>query len=147
MTSLEQLFDNAITAAVESIPSHLREKITNVAFVVEDEPSAEVRAREELGDDETLFGYYHGIPNTLRGDSYGIGVTMPDTITVYRIPILAEAQGDTERARQIVHETVLHEIAHYFGMDEEEVHAWEDRGRIPHAHTKGGHLYRIENRE
>lgn len=147
MTSIDHLFDSAITAAVESIPQHLREKIKNVAFVVEDEPSSDVREQEGLADDETLLGYYQGVPNSVRGDSYGIGMTMPDTITLYRNPIRAEAGDDEEQLRQIIYETVLHEVAHYFGMDEDEVHTWEERGRIPHAHTKGGHFYRAENGE
>ena len=88
---------------------------------MEDEPSAAVRAEEGLAEDETLFGRYVGIPHTERGDSYGIGATLPDVITIYQKPTEEEAEGNHARIREIVCDTVWHEIAHHFGMDEPEV--------------------------
>jgi len=109
------------------IPEKFREQIRNVALLIEDEPSAEVRKREGLGEGETLLGLYHGIPATVRGASYGIGPTLPDTVTLFKVPIEEEAGDDPEQVRKIVAETIWHEFAHYFGMDEEEVQNREDK--------------------
>ena len=72
----------------------MREKIKNVAVLVEDEPSKEDREAEGLGDDETLLGLYKGIPLSARGEEYGVGMTLPDTITLYQIPIEEEAEEE-----------------------------------------------------
>ncbi|KKW14202.1 MAG: hypothetical protein UY52_C0032G0013, partial [Parcubacteria group bacterium GW2011_GWC2_49_9] len=103
------------------IPEKFRERIKNVALLVEDEPREEVRIQEGLGEDETLLGLYQGIPATLRGDSYGMGPTVPDTITLFKLPIEEAAREDGEDIRKVIAETIWHEYAHYFGMDEGEV--------------------------
>ncbi|MEK7086426.1 MAG: metallopeptidase family protein [Patescibacteria group bacterium] len=108
------------------IPEKFRARIRNVALLIEDEPSEEVRLQEGLRDNETLLGLYQGIPNTARGDSYGIGPTLPDTITLFKLPIEEAAGGDLEMVRTVVAETIWHEFAHYFGMDEDEVRLRED---------------------
>ena len=117
------------------MPARFRERVQNVAVLVEDGPSAEVRAREGLERRETLLGLYHGVPNTARGSEYGIGGTLPDTITLYRLPILDEAldsRTENERAddavRRVIRETVWHEVGHYFGLDEDGVGKREDEG-------------------
>jgi predicted Zn-dependent protease with MMP-like domain len=137
-----------------AIPEQFRPHIKNVAFLVEDEPSAEVREREGLRDGETLLGYYHGIPMPLRGNWYGMGTTLPDTITLYRLPILEEAEDELRRqtdgrarsgerrpvlplssrpagfeelVRKVIRETIWHEVAHHFGMDEGTVSERERR--------------------
>ena len=130
-------FEKLVAEGYEKLPAWVREKIRNVALLVEDEPSDEVRKREGLGEDETLLGYYHGIPLTARGDFYGVGATMPDTITIYQEPILELADEETsqeagdetyfENVRRIVAETVWHEFAHHFGMDEHEVRLREEK--------------------
>lgn len=111
------------------IPERFRAHIKNVALLVEDEPSEEVRLRESLKDGETLLGLYHGIPNTARGDSYGVGPTVPDTITLYKLPIEKMAVEDGESVSAVIAETIWHEYAHYFGMDENEVQFREKRKR------------------
>ena len=125
---IEQEFLNAI-------PEKFRPHIKNVAFLVENEPSPDVRRVEGLQQGETLLGYYHGIPYPMRGDWYGMGTTMPDTITLYQRPIEEEA-ADMSRlnldmtheaaVRQVVRETIWHEVAHHFGMDEHTVRHRED---------------------
>jgi len=112
------------------IPEKFRERIKNVALLVEDEPREEVRIQEGLGEDETLLGLYQGIPATLRGDSYGMGPTVPDTITLFKLPIEEAAREDGEDIRKVIAETIWHEYAHYFGMDEGEVRLRE-RTRKP----------------
>lgn len=114
-------FETLIEEGFEKLPQWVREKIKNVAILVEDEPSPEVRERERLGDDETLLGYYQGIPLTERGEQYGVGVTMPDTITLYRLPIIQAAEEDNLPVAQVITETIWHEFFHYFGADEAEV--------------------------
>lgn len=126
-------FERLIEEGYEKLPEWVREKIKNVAILVEDEPSEEVRRAEQLGDDETLLGYYQGIPLTERGEHYGIGMTMPDTITIYTLPILAAAEEDGLPVSQVIAETIWHEFAHHFGMDEHEVRFREDQ-RDSHRH-------------
>ncbi len=110
-----------IEEGIASLDPKYREKIDNVAILLEDEPSREVREREGLGPDETLLGLYHGVPLSERGDGYGIGETLPDTITLYRNPILEEAQETDGDVARVVRETIWHEFGHYFGLDEHEV--------------------------
>ncbi len=114
-----------------AIPEKFRGLINNVAFLVEDEPSEEVRKLERLGPQETLLGYYKGIPHTVRGDHYGVGGVLPDTITLFQLPIEEEAEehgGGEKQVRKVIRETIWHEVAHHFGMDEHEVQERERRG-------------------
>ncbi len=108
------------------LPEWVQAKIKNVALLVENEPSEEVRKREGLGEDETLLGYYQGIPLSERGEMYGVGVTMPDTITLFIEPILEAADEDGRDVQEVIAETIWHEYAHHFGMDEDEVRAREE---------------------
>ena len=124
-------FEKLIGEGFELLPEWVRKKVSNVAFLIEDEPSEELRRREGLKPNETLLGFYHGVPLSERGDLYGIGGVLPDTITLFQIPIemeaLRQAQGEREKdtfykaVRQVVADTVWHEVAHHFGMDEGEV--------------------------
>lgn len=112
-----------------AIPEEFRGKIKNVAFLIEDMPSLALRQEEDLGPGMTLLGHYRGIPYTARGDYYGMGATMPDTITLFAVPILELAQemGGTEvHVRQVIRETIWHEVAHHFGMDESAVRRREE---------------------
>ncbi len=128
-------FEKLIEKGYGQLPQWKRDKIKNVALLVEDEPSEETRAREGLGDDETLLGYYHGVPLSARGEGYGVGMTLPDTITLYQLPIEDEAMIIAEEenisfenaAAKVVAETIWHEFAHYFGMDEHEVRERESK--------------------
>ena len=125
-----------------AIPEKFRDKIKNVAFLVEGDPSPAVRAVEELDPNETLLGYYRGIPHTARGGYYGVGGTMPDTITLYQNPIEREAghlehthilkdvsMSYEEAVRKAIRDTIWHEVAHHFGMDEGAVRAREKKRR------------------
>ncbi|HEY4520969.1 MAG TPA: metallopeptidase family protein [Candidatus Paceibacterota bacterium] len=118
-------FEKLVEEGFERLPQWVREKIKNVAILVEDEPSREDREAEGLSDEETLLGLYKGIPLSARGEMYGVGMTMPDTITLYQLPIEQAAGEDKMDVRDVVSETVWHEFAHYFGMDEEEVRGRE----------------------
>ena len=109
-----------------AVPEEFRAKIKNVAFLVESEPSLELRNEEGLSPHETLLGHYRGIPHTARGDFYGMGATMPDTITLFQLPIEAAALEDGVPVRQVIRDTIWHELAHHFGMDESAVRRRED---------------------
>ena len=120
-------FEKLVAEGFERLPEWVREKIQNVALLVEDEPSEEDRKAEGLSEDETLLGLYKGIPLSARGEMYGVGMTMPDTITLYQLPIEEAAQEDSKDVRDVVAETIWHEFAHHFGMDEHEVREREDK--------------------
>ena len=98
-------FEDHVRAALDELPPHLAAALTNVAVVVEDENP----------DDPDLFGLYRGVPLPERGDMAGLP---PDTISIYRIP-LEESFPDPEELREEIRITVLHELAHYFGLDED----------------------------
>ena len=100
-------FEKLVAKGYERLPEWVRAKIKNVALLIEDEPSEEVREREALAHDETLLGYYQGIPLSSRGEGYGIGMTMPDTITMYRLPILEAAEEDGMEVSEVVADTIL----------------------------------------
>ncbi|MDP3402533.1 MAG: metallopeptidase family protein, partial [bacterium] len=114
------------------MPERFKQKITNLALLIEDEVSDLVREEEGLEEGESLLGLYHGIPLTERGSEYGVGGTLPDTITLYRLPILEEA-SEMDRAfrdavRIVVRETLWHEVGHYFGLPERGVNEREEEG-------------------
>jgi predicted Zn-dependent protease with MMP-like domain len=100
-------FEAAVEQAVDSLPDELREFMSNVELVVEDEPPAGSR----------LLGLYQGIPLTARTSGYA-GV-VPDKITIYRGPLERLYGGDPERLRAEIRHVVLHEIAHHFGISDE----------------------------
>ncbi len=120
-------FEKLVVEAFDLLPEWKRQKIQNVALLVEDEPSREDREAEGLSEDETLLGLYKGIPLSARGETYGVGMTMPDTITLYQIPIEEAAAEDELPIAKVVAETIWHEFAHHFGMDEHEVREREDK--------------------
>jgi predicted Zn-dependent protease with MMP-like domain len=98
-------FDDHVRAALDELPPHLAAALDNVAVVVEDENP----------DDPDLLGLYHGVPLTERGDQAGLP---PDTISIYRLP-LEETFPDPADLRDEIRITVLHELGHYFGLDED----------------------------
>jgi predicted Zn-dependent protease with MMP-like domain len=112
-----------------AIPARFARLVENVALLVEDEPDEHVREEENLTEGDTLLGLYRGVPRTERGSEYGVGGTLPDTITLYRLPIL-EAVGseDPELVAREIRDTIWHEVGHYFGFGEESVQRREDDG-------------------
>jgi predicted Zn-dependent protease with MMP-like domain len=97
-------FEDEVRAALDSVPPELARGLENVAVVVEDEHPG----------DPGLFGSFYGVPRTERSS---FGPNPPATITIYRVP-LEEAFADPEELRNQIRITVLHELAHYFGIDE-----------------------------
>ena len=105
-------FEGYVSEAIDSIPDEFRVEIDNVEIVVEDEPPPELLAGLGGG---TLFGLYHGIPKTKRGVHYQ---ALPDKISIYRGPI-TRAFRTPSRIREQVRRTVIHELAHHFGISDE----------------------------
>jgi predicted Zn-dependent protease with MMP-like domain len=100
----ERRFEELVEAAIGGIPDGLRHSMDNVSvFVEDDHPSGR------------LFGLYEGIPLTRRGQ-YG-ALVMPDRITIYRLPIQSVCRTEAELVEQ-VRKTVVHEIAHHFGIND-----------------------------
>jgi len=118
-------WEKLVADGVAALDERYRDRIANVAILLEEEPSDEVRTREGLGEGETLLGLYQGIPLSERGDGYGIGMTLPDTITLFTKPILEEAEDTDNDVARVVRETIWHEFGHYFGLDEDEVRSRE----------------------
>jgi predicted Zn-dependent protease with MMP-like domain len=124
----EQEFERLVEEGIETIPAKFLRLLNNVAVVVEEAPTAAQLRRSGLGARYTLLGLYEGIPQTRRAH-YGVGPTAPDRITIFRRPIEAAAGGNPARVRNIVRDTVWHEIAHHFGLGEERVRRSEARRR------------------
>ena len=117
-------FDRLVQAAYARIPSRFRRRLRNIAVIVEPEPSPEQLAR--LAPGGTLLGLYQGRPLTQR--SVFQSFAMPDRITIFQGPHERLARSPAH-LRQMVEDTVWHEVAHYFGMNEEEVRAAAERRR------------------
>ncbi len=105
--------------------------MSNMAIVVEDEPSRELLAEMEIEPPDTLFGLYQGTPLTER--SWGFGNALPDRILIFQGPHERDA-GDEEDLVVAIGETLIHEIGHHFGLSEEEIEEieekyWRKRGR------------------
>jgi predicted Zn-dependent protease with MMP-like domain len=108
-------FEELVADALDSIPPDLGDELDNVAVVIEDWPTPE--QLEDRGG--TLLGLYEGVPLTERGPLSYAGV-MPDHITIFRGPLCELARDEEDLAAQ-VRVTVLHEIGHYFGMDDDQL--------------------------
>lgn len=121
-------FERLVAEGIRAIPEKFHRRLANVAIVAEEEPTADQRRKLKLRRDHDLFGLYEGIPQTARGANY-FGV-LPDKITIFRRPILAYAR-DAAEVKTIVRDTVWHEIAHHFGMDERAVQKRERWRRRP----------------
>jgi len=114
--SAREVFEELVTEALDSLPEEIARAMDNVEVVVEDEPPDEELARLPRG--HTLLGLYHGIPLT---DRYGYANAMPDKISIYRGPITRMART-REAIREQVRRTVIHEIAHHFGISDKRLH-------------------------
>ncbi len=98
-------FDDHVRAALDSLPAEIARALRNVAVVVEDENP----------EDPDLLGLYEGVPLPERGDEAG---SLPDRIAIYRLPLEDEFPDPRDLQREI-RITVLHELGHYFGLDED----------------------------
>src|SRR5262245_9621210 len=109
-------FEKLISEAVRELPAEFREKLENVAIIIEDYPSEELADQMGLGPDDTLFGLYEGVPLTERG--YFDAPLHPDRIFIFQGAIEDECETP-EEIKEELKTTLVHEVAHFFGMDDE----------------------------
>ena len=102
-------FERLVVEELDALPDDMVDGLENVAFVVEDEPD----------DGEHLLGRYEGVDLPHR-DRYGMG-ELPDRIVLFRLPLL-EVASDEDTLRDEVHITLVHEIGHYYGLDDDRLH-------------------------
>ncbi len=109
-------FEQLVKEGIEAIPEKFLQKLKNVEIVIEDEPTPYQTGKLHMKGG-LLFGLYEGVPLTKR-ESYGL--VLPDKITIFKNPI-EKAFFGSEDIKKAVANTVWHEIAHHFGMDEHQV--------------------------
>jgi predicted Zn-dependent protease with MMP-like domain len=114
-------FRRLVTEALEALPAEFASRIENVEVVVEDEPTDEqIRGVGLDPSADTLFGLYEGTPLEERGQEY---TALPDKISIFYLPIV-ETCSSTAEIRDEVRTTVFHEVAHFFGIDDEDLDEW-----------------------
>lgn len=111
-------FERELRRALDALPREFRKALANVAVVVEEWAPDDLLDELGIPADETLYGFYHGVPLPER--SVSDPLSLPDVISVYRGP-LEEDFPDPAELREQIRITLLHEIGHYFGMSEEEI--------------------------
>ena len=118
-------FEDLVGEALDDLPPFFQAQMDNIVVLVEKWPSRRVMREMGIPPDGTLLGLYHGIPLTERTHAYNL--VTPDTITLYQGPIEATAREGEEgtlldRVREEVRHTVIHEIAHHFGISDDRLH-------------------------
>jgi predicted Zn-dependent protease with MMP-like domain len=108
-------FATLVDAALAGIPPPFREALDEVAVVIDDEPTPRQRRENDLGPGDDLYGLYEGVPRTEYGADW---VAAPNRITLFRLP-LEEDFPDPDDLREEVRLTVIHELAHHLGIDDD----------------------------
>ncbi len=108
-------FEQLVQRALDGIPSPFREALTEVAVVIDDEPSLEQRRENDLAFDDDLYGLYEGVPRTEYGADWA---AVPNRITLFRLA-LEEDFPDPRDLAEEVRLTVIHELAHHLGIDDD----------------------------
>jgi len=108
-------FEAVVERALRALPKRFKQKMANIAVVVEDWPDAETLREMEIEPPDTLYGLYRGVDLLHRDASYGN--VLPDTVTIYQGPIEEDCADEAEMA-ELVRDVVVHEIGHYFGLDD-----------------------------
>lgn len=124
----DEEFEKIIADALDSLPGDRVEGLKNIAITYANEPTPEQHTKLKLRSFQTLYGLYEGVPLTKRPavDSILGGNTMrlPDKITIFKLPIVRNANSLAEVKEQVRH-TLWHEIAHYYGLDHDRIHNLE----------------------
>lgn len=120
----DEQFDQMISKAMDTLPKTHMDAIKNVAIVYQDEPTEEQRQELNLQCHETLFGLYQGVSLTRRHGA--LNNYPPDKITIFKNPILQYASSLQELQEEIRH-TLWHEVAHYFGLNHDQIHRLEQK--------------------
>jgi len=114
-TSRHVGFERLVERALAGIPSPFRESLREVAIVIDDEPTAAQRSENDLEPDDTLYGLYEGVPRTEYAADWA---AVPNRITLFRLP-LEEDFPDPDDLADEVRITVIHELAHHLGIDDD----------------------------
>ena len=112
-------------ATLDRLPSPFAESLGDIVLLIEEVASAETARRLGLNHPMQLSGLYEGVP--LNHQSVQMSGTLPERITLYRRPIIAEWQSSGVSLGQLVSHIVIHEVGHHFGFSDEEIHALEDQ--------------------
>lgn len=110
-------FDALVDEALASLPAYFQEKMDNVVVLVKTRPTRDDLRRAGVSAGYTLLGLYSGIPLTQRTSGYNL--VAPDTITLFQGPIEAAAGDELAEIREQVRHTVIHELAHHFGISDD----------------------------
>jgi predicted Zn-dependent protease with MMP-like domain len=119
----DEQFAELIEQSMDELPQEHMRAVKNVAIVYADEPTEAQREELKLLCHQTLFGLYEGVPLAKR---QGITSYGPDKITIFKNPMLASVNTIAELKAQVKH-TLWHEIAHYFGLDHDQIHKLEKK--------------------
>ena len=111
-------FENLVKQALDGLPEQFAKALNNVEVVVEVWPTPFHLTSGTVGQGMTLFGLYQGIPKTRRGNYSNV---LPDKISIFAGPIVQAVGDDPEAVKKQVRNTILHEIGHHFGMNEEQI--------------------------
>ena len=109
-------FEDAVLSALKKLPKLLKNKMENIDVVIEEQASLEILEEMGLRSPRNLLGLYQGIPFDRRGFYYGN--VLPDKITLFKDPIESVCRNKEEVEKK-VREVVIHEVGHYFGLDDE----------------------------
>ena len=112
-------FEDLVAEALAAIPMPFAAALDEVAIVVEDEPSVDQLRDNELGPDDTLYGLYEGVARTEYGADW---IVLPNRISLFRLPLEADFADPDELAEE-VRTTVIHELAHHLGIDDDRLHS------------------------
>ena len=128
-------FEVLVQRALRALPRPFRDKLANIAVVVEDWADDATLAEMEIEPPDTLYGLYRGIDLPRRDSGYGN--VLPDTVHIYQGPI-EEDCADEEEMADLVREVVVHEVGHYFGLDDETMEEIERAARSESGGASAG---------
>jgi predicted Zn-dependent protease with MMP-like domain len=114
-------FHQLMNEAMDSLPKTHIDRLKNVAILLEEDVSPELRASMQLPPDRTLLGLYNGVPLARRQGELN---RMPDTITLFKRPLL-HSVGSLDQLKEQIRHTLWHEIAHYYGLDHDKIRELE----------------------
>lgn len=114
-------FRDLVADGIDAVPALYQKHLQNVAFIVEDEPTQNQREKLHLACNDLLFGLYEGTPLPQRG---GMTKILPDKISIFKKPLEAISR-DVVDLREKIRHTIWHEVAHYYGLDHDRIHAIE----------------------
>jgi predicted Zn-dependent protease with MMP-like domain len=112
-------FEDLVAEALAAIPMPFAAALDEVAIVIEDEPSSAQLRDNELASDDTLYGLYEGVARTEYGADW---IVVPNRISLFRLPLEADFADPDDLADE-VRLTVIHELAHHLGIDDERLHS------------------------